>query len=355
MLGLTRTPLRVSLFGGGTDYRPYFERRPGAVVGFAIDRYIYVSALKLNGWQDYNYRLAYSQLETVRSIEDLEHPIVREVLRLWRVGERLDLSTQSDFPAGSGLGSSSAFTVGFVNLISTLFGRALSKAELARMAMHVEHDLLQENVGVQDQLHTAFGGLNRFDFDGGDIRVTPVAASPATLARLNSCLVLVHCGVVRRASDAAANQLDAIRRRQTDAELAALYDLVGACVDLLERPGDPIRELGRLLREGWALKRRLASGVTTSTVDELYERALQAGAYGGKLCGAGGGGAVFLLVEPERLAAVREAVSPFPVVPVEIDVAGAVVMHPTRRMPASLPHELGASFRPANLTAAAAE
>ncbi|MCR5876736.1 hypothetical protein LRS10_22805 [Phenylobacterium sp. J426] len=290
MLGLTRTPLRVSLFGGGTDYRAYFERRPGAVVGFAINRYIYISALNLKGWQTYNYRVAYSLLEQVSEVDDIQHPIVREVLKAWDVRERLDLSCQSDFPAGSGLGSSSAFTVGFINLVSSLFDRPLSKFELARKAMYVEQELLCENVGVQDQLHTAIGGLNRFDFDGAKISVTPVQLSRDALDRLNSCLVLVHSGVVRRASDAAELQIQSIRHGQTDAELGALYDLVGECVALLEGGGgDVVAELGGLLREGWAIKRRLAPNISNSAVNDLYEACLGAGAYGGKLCGAGGG------------------------------------------------------------------
>lgn len=326
MLGLTRTPLRVSLFGGGTDYPAYFERQPGAVIGFAINRYIYISALKLQGAQDYNFRIAYSKLERVNAIRDIEHPIVREVLRYWDVAERLDLSVQSDFPAGSGLGSSSAFTVGFVNLVSAIFGRRLNGFELARMATYVEQDLLHENVGVQDQLHTAMGGVNRFDFHGSEIRATPVKVTDSVLGQLNMSLVLVHSGLVRRASDAAAAKISAISSGKSDASLATLYAMVGDCVSLLERDGDVVRELGRLLNEGWRIKQSLSPDITNASVDALYATALRSGAYGGKLCGAGGGGAVALLIDPERLAELQAALAPYVVVPIEIDYAGSIIM-----------------------------
>lgn len=326
MLGLTRTPLRVSLFGGGTDYPAYFQRQPGAVVGFAINRYIYISALKLQGAQDYNYRIAYSKLERVNAIGDIEHPIVREVLNYWGVEERLDLSVQSDFPAGSGLGSSSAFTVGFVNLVGAIFGRRLDGFELARMATYVEQDLLHENVGIQDQLHTALGGLNRFDFHGEEIRATPVKVSDGILKELNRSLVLVHSGLVRRASDAAATKISAISSGKSDAALATLYAMVGDCVGLLESRKDIVPELGRLLDEGWTIKQSLSPDITNDAVNALYATARRAGAYGGKLCGAGGGGAVVLLIDPDRLHELEAALAPYVVVPIEIDHAGSIIL-----------------------------
>lgn len=329
MLCTTRTPLRVSLFGGGTDYPDYFERAPGAVVGFSINRYIYISALILTAWQTYNYRLAYSQLEHTESIDDIQHPIVREVLRHYAIGERLDINILSDLPASGGLGSSSAFTVGFVNLISNMFDRPLTKMELARKAMFVEQELLAENVGVQDQLHTAMGGVNRFDFEGRRrFRMTPLHLDLTTLERLNSCMVLVHTGRPRKASDIALEQIGAIKAGRSDPELARLYDMVSLAVELLEDGGDVVAELGLMLRESWAVKRQLSASVTNAEVDELYDRCLAAGAYGGKLCGAGGGGFLLMLVEPERRAALEAAVAPLPVIPIEIDVHGSTLVYP---------------------------
>jgi D-glycero-alpha-D-manno-heptose-7-phosphate kinase len=301
MLCTTRTPLRVSLFGGGTDYPDYFEKAPGAVVGFSINRYIYISALVLTAWQAYDYRVAYSTLEHTQRVEDIQHPIVREVLRHYGVAERLDINILSDLPASGGLGSSSAFTVGFVNLISNMFERPLTKMELARKAMFVEQELLAENVGVQDQLHTAMGGVNRFDFESRRrFRMTPLHLDLPTLQRLNSCMVLVHTGTPRRASEIAREQIGAIKAGRSDVELARLYDMVSVAVELLEGGGDVVAELGEMLKESWAVKRTLSAQVTNLQIDDLYERCMGAGAYGGKLCGAGGGGFVLMLVEPER-------------------------------------------------------
>ena len=349
MLCTTRTPLRVSLFGGGTDYPDYFERAPGAVVGFSINRYIYISALILTAWQAYDYRVAYSTLEHTSSIEDIQHPIVREVLRHYAVSERLDINILSDLPASGGLGSSSAFTVGFVNLISNMFERPITKMELARKAMFVEQELLAENVGVQDQLHTAMGGVNRFDFEGKRrFRMTPLHLDLKTLERLNSCMVLVHTGSARKASDLALEQIGAIKAGRSDHELARLYDMVSQAVELLEAGGDIVPDLGLMLRESWAVKRSLSARVSNSAIDDLYARCLGAGAYGGKLCGAGGG-FLLMLVEPERREALEAAVPPLPVIPIEIDVHGSTVIQPpsgvwTPRNPRATPTPQPAPF-----------
>ena len=330
MLCTTRTPLRVSLFGGGTDYPAYFERAPGAVIGFSINRYIYISALVLTAWQAYDYRVAYSTLEHTKTIEDIQHPIVREVLLHYGVTERLDINILSDLPASGGLGSSSAFTVGFVNLISNMFERPLSKMELARKAMFVEQELLAENVGVQDQLHTAMGSVNRFDFEGRRrFRMTPLHLDLPTLQRLNSCMVLVHTGSPRKASDMALEQIGVIKAGRSDHELAQLYDMVSDAVELLEGGGDVVPELGLMLRDAWAVKRTLSTRVTNPHIDDLYTRCVRAGAYGGKLCGAGGGGFLLMLVEPERREALEAAVAPLPVIPIEIDVHGSTLMYPS--------------------------
>jgi D-glycero-alpha-D-manno-heptose-7-phosphate kinase len=330
MLWMTRTPLRVSLFGGGTDYPEYFHRKPGAVVGFAIDKYIHIAALRLNAFQPYNYRVAYSQLEQVNTVEEIEHPVVREVLKHFNIRDRLDLSIMSDLPAsGSGLGSSSAFTVGFVKLLHALQGRTTTKIDVARTAVMVERELLAENVGVQDQLHAAFGGINRFDFHGPQIRITPIQVSGALLEALSDHLVLVHTGVGRRATAAVAAQLEATRAETIDKDLSELYALVGECVRLLEgRDGDVLPELGRMLSESWFIKRGLSDRVTNDTVDAVFEAVQAHGAYGAKLCGAGGGGFFLALVPPERQAALAAAVAPLAVIPIDVDVEGTTVIYP---------------------------
>lgn len=334
MLWTTRTPLRVSLFGGGTDYPEYFERHPGAVVGFAIDKYIHISALQLTAFQPYNYRVAYSKIETVDAIDEIEHPVVREVMKHCGVNERLDISVMSDLPAsGSGLGSSSAFTVGFLRLMMAMADRRPTKIELARTAIMVERELLEENVGVQDQLHATFGGINRFDFNGADLRISPVQVSSSVLETLGQHLVLVHTGVARRATVAVAEQVAATKTASIDVELGDLYRLVGDCVKLLEGRSDRLLpELGEMLNESWRIKRSLTSKVSTADIDAIFQAICGAGAYGAKLCGAGGGGFFMALVPPERQAALAAAVAPLAVIPIDLDVDGScVIYHPPSR------------------------
>lgn len=324
MILTTRTPLRVSLFGGGTDYPEYFSRRPGGVIGFAIDKYIHIALLKLTAFQDYNYRLAYSRLERVDSVDQIEHPVVRAVLQDSQIADRLDVSVMSDLPAsGSGLGSSSAFTVGFVNSIRHYLERPATKIELARAAIRVERELLGENVGVQDQLHAAFGGINRFDFDGSRIRVTPIQISADVLDTFERHLVLVHTGIARRATETVKEQLAATKSKVLDDDLSNLFAMVGECESLFERAdGQLLEGMGRMLSESWYVKRGLSTTVSSGPIDELFEAILNAGAYGAKLCGAGGGGFFLALVPPERQAQLAAAVAPNAVIPIRIDIQG---------------------------------
>lgn len=333
MMVTTRTPLRVSLFGGGTDYPAYFESHPGAVIGVAIDKYIYISAVELTAWQDYNYRLAYSKLEMTKTIEEIEHPLVRAVLADRGVEARLDINVISDLPASSGLGSSSAFSVGFVNLITQMFGRPMTKMELARAAMDVEQRLLRENVGVQDQLHTAFGGINRFDFHGKRLSVSPVDMSVAAMDALDSCMVLVHTGRQRRATHVAADKIAQIKSGASTGNLEALYKMVGECMDMLESAkGDSfVRELGRMLDESWKIKRQLSERVSDESIDELYARGMAAGAHGGKLCGAGGGGFILMIVDPDRIDDFINRMAPNPVIRIGVDSQGSSLLHSGER------------------------
>lgn len=328
---ITRTPLRVSLFGGGTDYPEYFERRPGAVVGFAIDKYIFIAGLQLDGNQPYNYRVSYSALERVDQVEEIRHPVVRETLKHMDFGDRLDISIMSELPAsGSGLGSSSAFTVGFVHLVNSLQRRSCTKIDLARQAIRIEREILRENVGVQDQLHATFGGINRFDFEGSRISITPLQVPGSTLRAVSDSLVLVHTGIARRATEVVADQVQATRARSIDRELGDLYGLVAECVSLLESEGDEVLpDLGRMLSESWAIKRKLSDRISNQQIDELYDAIMRSGAYGAKLCGAGGGGYFLALVRPELRQRLTEDVAPHLVVPIRPDIAGSTLVYPT--------------------------
>ena len=328
MIVSVRTPLRVSLFGGGTDYPAYFHRSPGAVLGFTIDKYIYISALPLTAVVDYRYRLSYSKIENVDSVDEIEHPVVRTVLQHYGWEEPTDFSVQADLPAAVGLGSSSAFTVSMVNLVSHLTGMPRTRMELAREAIHTEQVLLRENVGVQDQLHSSFGGINRFDLSGDGFRLTPVNISGRDLAGLADWMVLVYTGIKRRATGIVEEQVGNTRSRAVDGELREMLALVDEAQRVLEdreRIGEAPRRIGVLLDRSWRLKKRLSSSITAPQIDDLYDFCLANGAAGGKLCGAGGGGFLLMVVPPERRAGFEAAIGARRCVRFAVDLHGSVL------------------------------
>lgn len=328
MMIVSRTPLRVSFFGGGTDYPEYFQRARGAVLGMAIDKYVYLSALRLSSVLDYRYRVSYSRVETVTEASQILHPVVRNVLLHYGVTEALDLSIMADLPAKSGLGSSSSFTVGFLNLISTLQQRKITKLDLARQAVFVERDLLAENVGVQDQYHAAFGGLNRFDFEGTRTRISPVQMTGPALAALTDSLFLVYTGVTRFASVTLDEQMQLTKSGAVDRDLSHLLTLTDQAVEVLEGddPDRMLNDLGAMLHEGWETKKRLSSKVSSPEIDALYTAAREAGALGGKLCGAGSGGFLLMLVPPERQLRFHEKLPGVAISRIGLDTIGSTIL-----------------------------
>lgn len=328
MIIVSRTPLRVSFFGGGTDYPEYFRRARGAVLGMAIDKYIYISALRLSSILDYRYRVSYSRIETVTDAAEIQHPVVRSVIRHWEVAEALDLSITADLPAKSGLGSSSSFTVGFLNLIANLQKRQITKLDLARQAVFVERELLAENVGVQDQYHAAFGGLNRFDFEGSRTRISPVQMAGPSLAALTESLFLVYTGITRFASATLEEQMARTRAGVVDRDLSHLLTLTDQAVTVLEDedPERMLADFGAMLHEGWETKKRLSSKVSGPEIDALYGVAREAGALGGKLCGAGSGGFLLVLVPPERQERFCDRLRGTPVIRLGMDTIGSTIL-----------------------------
>ncbi len=331
MMVAVRTPLRVSLFGGGTDYPAYFSRERGAVLGFTIDKYIYLSALRLTSSVDYRYRLSYSKVETVDSVAAIQHPVLRAVLQHYGFDEPTDFSVQADLPASAGLGSSSAFTVSVINLISHLMATPRTRMELAREAIHAEQVLLRENVGVQDQLHASFGGINRFDLHGDSFRMVPINISGRDLQMLADWMVLVYTGVKRRASAVVAEQVARTSDGSLDAELREMVGFVEAAQQILEdvaRRDDTPSRIGSLLHQSWQVKKRLSSRITAPEIDELYQSCLGNGAIGGKLCGAGGGGFLLMVVPPERRQRFEEAIGRRQCVRFRIDCHGTALASP---------------------------
>ena len=322
---ISRTPFRISLFGGGTDYPAWFRENGGAVLGTAINKYSYISVRKLPPFFEHRFRIAYSKLEFVREISEIMHPVVREALAEMQLADGLEIHSDSDLPARSGLGSSSAFTVGFLHALHALRGRMVTKLELGREAIRVEQDLLREAVGCQDQLWAAFGGFNHITFSpAGDFEINPILLARDPRSELMQSMMLFFTGFSRNASDIAQHQIANIPYRTQ--QLRAIQAFVGDALAILQEDSNPVRSLGELLHESWRLKRELAERVSTPVVDEIYEAARRAGAIGGKLLGAGGGGFMMFLVEPDRRQQVRERLADLIYVPVDIDFDGSKIV-----------------------------
>lgn len=323
---ITRTPLRVSFFGGGTDFPDFFSQHGGAVLGTAIDKYIYHTVSHLPSWLfDHKIRFAYRKVEHAKSLDEIEHRPFREILRYCGVHQDVEVNLASDLPSFSGLGSSSSFTVGLVKGIRAFQGRHIGQEELARSAIHVERSVLQEAVGLQDQIFAAYGGLNVIRFRGDDdFVVERVPISQARTRELGESLLLFYTGITRRAHEVEASKLanmEGIR-----GNLKKMLLLVDRAYDALTGNGG-LDEFGKLLHATWTEKKQLDRSVSAPVIDRVYETGIAAGALGGKLLGAGGGGFMLLFVPPERQAAVRAALSGYHEVPFAINAPGSSVVH----------------------------
>lgn len=305
---ISRTPFRISFFGGGTDYPHWFRRHGGAVLSATIDKYCYLSCRRLPPFFPHRHRIVYAQMENVQRFEDIRHPAARAVLMHLKPAHGLEIHHDADLPARSGIGSSSAFTVGLLHALHALAGRARDAEALAREAIHVEHELLRETVGCQDQYAVAFGGLNQILFHpDGAIAVSPLALAATRAQELEAHLLLVYSGVSRTASDVAARYVGDFDRKS--AELHGLRRLVDQAIDTLLGSA-PIERFGAHLHAAWCLKRALGAAISTPALDALYALARAAGAWGGKLLGAGGGGFMILCAPPDRHAEVLASLPP---------------------------------------------
>lgn len=326
---ISRTPVRISFFGGGTDYPAYYLRHPGATLGTTINKYTYVSLNTLSPFFDYKLRLSYSKIELVKHLEEIQHPSVRCCLQYQGIFPPLDIHISADLPARTGLGSSSAFTVGLLNALYAAQGRKASKQRLAEEALHVEQVLIQENVGSQDQFHAAFGGFNILEFSAQGITVRPLILSQTKKRLFEEHLLLFYTGITRTASDLVKEQLDKTERCDNDLYLRRMAEMVFEAEELLSEASeqDIMPLLGALLQEGWKLKKELSSKISNSLIDHYYAQALREGAYGGKLCGAGGGGFLALLVPAEKRLAVRTALKDLPEVDCRFESEGTQIIY----------------------------
>jgi D-glycero-alpha-D-manno-heptose-7-phosphate kinase len=315
---VSKTPLRISFAGGGTDLPDFYRSETGAVTGATIDKYVYVG---VNRRRDRWVLFRYARTELVADAAQLRHPIAREALRLLDVRHGVEIVSVADVPAGTGLGSSSSFTVGLLAALHAFVDRPASPWQLAEEACHIELERLGEPLGKQDQYLAALGGVLHLQFhpDGG-VTGEEVACPPGWLPRLQEGLLLLDTGVTRRASAVLARQAEATRSGRNLSALRRLRELAVAFRDVARRGGS-LAECGAVLHEAWQLKRGLADSVSTPEIDARYDRALAAGAWGGKLLGAGGGGFLLVCCPPERRAAVREATG-LSELPFRLDPAG---------------------------------
>lgn len=325
---ISRTPYRISFFGGGTDYPGWFLEHGGAVLGTTIDKYCYLTCRYLPPFFDYTHRIVWSRIEIVQTLDEIVHPAVREILRYLEVDRGVEIHHVGDLPARSGMGSSSSFSVGLLHAVYALKGIMPTKDQLAREAIHIEQEVLGETVGCQDQVLAAAGGFNLVRFHpGGGHTVHPVCVPRERLQELNDHLMLVYTGIKRTASSVADSYAQDLQARKD--QLERLTGFVDEGLAILNGRQD-LAAFGRLLHSAWLAKRSLSSEVSNSLVDSLYERARQAGALGGKLMGAGGGGFLVLFVPPDRQAKVREALGDRIHVPFRFDDTGSQIITHSR-------------------------
>lgn len=322
---ISRTPFRISFFGGGTDYPDWSKEHGGAVLSTSFDKYTYVTCRVLPPFFDHTHRIIYSKVENVRALEEIEHPAIRAVIKETGIETGLEIHVNADLPARSGLGSSSTFVVGLLHALSALQGRMASKEWLAREAIRIEQKVLRENVGSQDQVAASYGGMNLIHFhtDGG-IQVQPVPLPKKRRHELEDHLQLYFTGFSRFASEIAHDQIKNMPSKV--GELTTMRAMVDEGVKVLVN-GKDLRGFGELLHAAWIHKRSLSSKVSTSQIDAMYEAARKAGAIGGKLLGAGGGGFLLLFVEPERQKTVKEALNGLIQVPFKFESSGSQVIY----------------------------
>jgi D-glycero-alpha-D-manno-heptose-7-phosphate kinase len=322
---ITRTPFRLSFFGGGTDYPKWYRQHGGVVLATSINKYCHISCRYLPPFFEHDYRIVYSRIENVKHVSEIEHPSVRAVLTTMNCHQGLEIHHDGDLPARSGLGSSSSFTVGLVNALMALEGKSISHNDLASRAIDIEQNVIKEAVGSQDQITAAFGGFNRIEFRRDDsFDVSPVILPKARLDELESHLVLCFTGFSRYAPEIAKTQLENMKYRER--ELHRMKEMVDEAIDILQGKGRPVEEFGKLLHESWKYKRSLSDKVTTAEIDDLYEAAMVAGATGGKLLGAGGGGFLLLFVRPKLQARVKERLKHLVHVPFGFENSGSRVI-----------------------------
>lgn len=322
---ITKTPFRMSFFGGGTDIEEYFKENGGAVLSTTFDKYCYVNVRHLPRFFEYSSEISYSKTERVTDINDIQHPAVREAMKMLDMQE-IRLTYEADLPARSGLGTSSSFAVGMLNAFYALKGKYADKKKLADEAIYLERVLCQEVGGWQDQIAASFGGFNRINFNADGYEVLPVIISPERKRQLNNNLMMFFTGFTRFSSDVQkANSASGTEDKK--ARLKKMYGLVDEAEAVLTDKNRDLDDFGRLLDTTWRLKKGTGGSVSTDSIDGMYEKGIAAGAFGGKLLGAGGGGFLVFYVQPEKQDAVRAAMQDLMYIPFKFEEGGTRVIH----------------------------
>lgn len=321
---ITKTPFRMSFFGGGTDMENYFRENGGAVLSTTFDKYCYVNVRHLPRFFDYSTELSYSKTERVTDVCDIEHPAIREAMKMLDMHE-IRLTYEADLPARSGLGTSSSFAVGMLNAFYALKGKYADKKKLADEAIYLERVLCDEAGGWQDQIAASFGGFNRINFGADGYEVLPVIISPERKKQLNDNLLMFFTGFTRFSSDIQkTNNISAKEKRE---QLKEMHQLVDVAEKVLTDKDSDLDDFGRLLDHTWRLKKQTGSAISTCNIDALYDKGIRAGALGGKLLGAGGGGFLVFYVQQKNKQAVMTAMQDLMYIPFAFENGGTRVIH----------------------------
>ena len=322
---ITKTPFRMSFFGGGTDMEEYFKEYGGAVLSTTIDKFCYVNVRHLPRFFDYSTELAYSKTERVKDVNEIEHPLIRNAMKMLDMHE-IRLTYEADLPARSGLGTSSSFAVGTLLAFYALKGKYADKKKLADESIYLERELCDEAGGWQDQIAAAYGGLNKIVFNREGYEVKPVIVSPERKKQLNENILMFFTGFTRFSADVQrVNNETTVEEKK--AKLSKMYKMVDKAEKILCDKNKDLDDFGRLLDESWRLKKQTGKGVSTGAIDELYERGMKAGALGGKLLGAGGGGFLIFYVQPDKQKEVKKAMSDLMYIPFKFANEGSTIIH----------------------------
>lgn len=324
---ITKTPFRMSFFGGGTDMEEFFKENGGAVISTTIDKYCYVNVRHLPRFFEYSTELSYAKIERVNNVEEIAHPAIKNAMKMLDMHE-IRLTYEADLPARSGLGTSSSFAVGMLNAFYALKGKYADKKKLADEAIYLERVLCKEEGGWQDQIAASFGGFNRINFSKNGYEVLPIIISPKRKEQLNNNLMMFFTGFTRFSSEVQrANNETTIEEKKE--KLKRMYEMVDEAERILTDESKNLDDFGTLLDFAWNLKRQTGKAISTNEIDKLYEKGIKAGALGGKLLGAGGGGFLVFYVQPEKQKDVRKAMKDLLYIPFEFDNSGTTIIHYT--------------------------